>query len=87
MIVPKHGRQLAMKLVLEAMKLQPCNPTFFQARDAILDADSVLTGAANKCEIWKGFAKRGLGADAKSTGKGTSLKRIDGYKLPDGVKC
>jgi extracellular elastinolytic metalloproteinase len=36
-----------------------------QARDAIIDADTALTGGVNKCDIWKGFAKRGLGTGAK----------------------
>ncbi|KAH6905222.1 extracellular elastinolytic metallo proteinase [Coprinopsis sp. MPI-PUGE-AT-0042] len=39
-LVPKHG------LVLNGMKLQPCRPTFFQARDAIISADQVLHWAA-----------------------------------------
>ena len=30
-------------------------------RNAILQADVALTGGANQCEIWRGFAKRGLG--------------------------
>jgi extracellular elastinolytic metalloproteinase len=44
---------------------QPCSPNFVQARDAIIDADTALTKGANKCEIWKGFAKRGLGTGAR----------------------
>lgn len=60
---------------------QPCNPTFFQARDAILDADKALTGGAYQCSIWQGFAKRGLGIDAK----GTYKNPVNGMKVPDGV--
>lgn len=33
---------------------------FFNARDAILQADMDLTGGENKCEIRSGFAERGL---------------------------
>lgn len=33
---------------------------FFNARDSILEADKVLTGGENECEIWSGFAERGL---------------------------
>lgn len=62
--VPTDGRFLAQKLVLDGMALQPCNPHMLQARDAILDADKNLTGGQNKCELWKGFAKRGLGVKA-----------------------
>ncbi|KMP03147.1 Fungalysin/Thermolysin Extracellular metalloproteinase 5 [Coccidioides immitis] len=63
--VPTDGKYLAMKIVLDGMKIQPCNPNFVQARDAILDADKALTGGANKCEIWTAFAKRELGTGAR----------------------
>lgn len=33
---------------------------FFDARDAILKADKILTGGENGCELWSGFAERGL---------------------------
>lgn len=51
------------------MKLQPCNPSFFDARNAIIQADQVLTGGENFCALWEGFAERGLGPDAKVEGK------------------
>ncbi|KAI2630755.1 extracellular metallo proteinase 1 [Hypoxylon sp. NC1633] len=79
--VPTDGRFLAMKIVLDALALQPCNPTFVQARDAILDADMALTKGQNACEIWKGFAKRGLGWRAVFRG----TDRMDDFTLPDGV--
>lgn len=60
---------------------QPCNPTFIQARDAILDADIALTGGDNACEIWKGFAKRGLGANAVFT----ETDKTDNFDMPEGV--
>jgi len=64
-LVPKHGNSLVVQLVLNAMKLQPCRPSFFEARDAIIQADQVLTGGENFCTLWDGFAFRGLGEDAK----------------------
>ncbi|WEW61510.1 Extracellular metalloproteinase 9 [Emydomyces testavorans] len=63
--VPADGKYLTMKLVMDGMALIPCNPNFVQARDGILDADRKLTNGANKCEIWKGFAKRDLGVGAR----------------------
>ncbi|KAG6332045.1 hypothetical protein ID866_7043 [Astraeus odoratus] len=68
-LVPKHGNTLFLQLVIEAMKLQPCSPSFFDARKAILQADEILTGGENACEIWKGFAQRGLGLDATVVGQ------------------
>ena len=65
---PKHGNTLALQLVVDGMKLQPCRPTFIDARNAILQADEILTNGENKCGIWKAFAKRGLGIKAKIIG-------------------
>jgi len=62
--VPKHGNSLIVQLVLNGMKLQICRPSFFQARDAIIEADQVLTGGENFCTLWEGFAEKGLGTDA-----------------------
>jgi extracellular elastinolytic metalloproteinase len=77
--VPTDGKYLAMKLVLDGMALQPCNPNFVQARDAIIDADWALTGGANACEIWTAFAKRGLGEGARYQATG----RLDSFKVPN----
>lgn len=59
------GNNLALQLVTDGMKFQPCEPGFVDARDAILAADKALTDGDNQCEIWAGFAKRGLGYQAK----------------------
>jgi len=61
---------------------QPCNPTMPQARDAIIDADTALTGGVNKCALWKAFAKRGLGANAK---RNSGTNRKEDYTIPAGV--
>jgi len=61
------GNNIAMQNVIDGMKLQPCNPNFVDARDAILMADSANYGGAHKCIIWKAFARRGLGAFAAHT--------------------
>ena len=74
------GNNLAIQLVMDGMKLQPCSPGFVDGRDAILTADSALTGGANQCEIWRAFAKRGLGDSAD---QGSSLNRTDGIEAFD----
>ncbi|KKA27194.1 hypothetical protein TD95_002117 [Thielaviopsis punctulata] len=79
--VPTDGKYLAMKLVLDGMALQPCNPNFVSARDAILDADRALTGGANLCELWTAFAKRGLGEKAKYN----MYSRTESFAVPKGV--
>jgi extracellular elastinolytic metalloproteinase len=68
-LIPKHGNTLMVQLVLDGMKLQPCRPGFFEARDAIIQADEILTGGDNFCLLWNAFAERGLGVDATVVGK------------------
>ena len=58
------GNQIAMNLVTQGMKLQPCRPGFVDGRDAILEADTLLYGGANSDIIWAAFARRGLGVNA-----------------------
>ena len=74
------GNNLAMQLVMDGMKFQVCRPGFVDGRNAILAAEVALTGGANRCEIWRGFAKRGLGASAS---QGASNNRSDGVAAFD----
>ncbi len=69
------GNQIAMRLIVEALKLQPCSPGFVDGRDAIILADQIYYGGANSCTIWGAFAKRGLGYGAS---QGSSGSRCDG---------
>ncbi|PVI04691.1 extracellular metallo proteinase MEP [Periconia macrospinosa] len=62
--VPTDGKFLTLQLVTDAMAMQPCNPSYVQARDTVIDADQVRTGGENRCLIWRSFAKRGLGTGA-----------------------
>jgi extracellular elastinolytic metalloproteinase len=74
------GNNLALQLVMDGLKFQPCSPGFVDGRNAILAADAALTGGTNKCEIWRGFAKRGLGFSAN---QGLSTNRSDGVAAFD----
>lgn len=65
---PNSGSARVLQLVVDALKLQPCNPNFIQGRNAILAADQAKTNGADKCLIWKVFAKRGLGVNAAPGG-------------------
>jgi extracellular elastinolytic metalloproteinase len=69
------GNVIFFQLVVDGMKLQPCDPTFVEARDAILQADLINNNGENQCALWKGFAKRGLGESARYEG-------VDGFDLP-----
>ncbi len=76
------GNLLAMQLVIDAMKLQPANPTFLDARDAILQADFVLTGGDNRAEIWTAFARRGFGLSADVGSDANSTFVIEAFDTP-----
>ncbi|KAJ2645746.1 hypothetical protein IWW40_005881 [Coemansia sp. RSA 1250] len=75
------GNSIMLQIMLDGMKLQPCTPTFIDARNAILQAEENLTGGKNKCEIWKAFAKRGLGAKASGQDGG---RHSEDYTVPSG---
>lgn len=76
------GNNLCIQLVMDGMKMQPCQPGFVDARDALLAADMALTGGQNQLIIWKAFARRGLGWSAV---QGTEMLRndnIEAFDLP-----
>ncbi|KAI0692817.1 Fungalysin metallopeptidase-domain-containing protein [Cerioporus squamosus] len=58
------GNSVFLHLFIDALALQPCNPTFLTARDAWIQADANRYAGANKCLLWKAFASRGLGVNA-----------------------
>lgn len=60
------GNNKVMRLVLDAMKLTPANPSLVQCRNAIIQADLNTTNGQDYCMIWETFARRGLGVNATS---------------------
>jgi extracellular elastinolytic metalloproteinase len=59
-----RGNVVFLQLMMDSLKLQPCNPDFVSARDAFIAADKASFQGANTCSMWKWFAKRGLGVGA-----------------------
>ncbi|HSH02645.1 MAG TPA: M36 family metallopeptidase [Anaerolineae bacterium] len=76
------GNNIAMQLVIDGLKLQPCSPGFVDARDAILLADQNNNGGANQCVIWEAFAKRGLGYSATQGSSGSRSDGSEAFDLP-----
>ncbi len=76
------GNNLTFQLVMDGMKLQPCSPGMEDGRDAILAADMALTAGANQCEIWEGFAKRGLGFSADQGSSGSRQDGTEAFDMP-----
>jgi subtilisin-like proprotein convertase family protein len=60
------GNQIMLQLVTDALKMTPIDPTFIEARDALIDADCATNACANEQSIWDGFADRGLGYKASA---------------------
>lgn len=76
------GMQVALDIVMGGMKLQPANPTFIEARDAILAADLALYGGDNTDEIWEAFARRGFGVSASAGNGPNSLVVVEAFDRP-----
>ena len=60
----ENGHTVFMHLLVDALAIQPCNPTFLSARAAWIQADQNRYDGANRCTLWKAFASRGLGVNA-----------------------
>ncbi len=76
------GNNIALQLVMDALKLQPANPSFLDARDAILMADMINFGGAHQDAIWTAFARRGMGVSADDGGGGNSVSVTAAFDLP-----
>ena len=74
------GNNIALQLVTDGLKLQPCSPGFVDGRNAIIEADLLANAGANRCIIWRAFARRGLGVSAI---QGSSNSRSDGIEAYD----
>ncbi|GLB48232.1 T9SS-dependent M36 family metallopeptidase [Neptunitalea lumnitzerae] len=82
------GNNKVFQLVLDAMKLQPCNPGFVDGRDAIIAADQATTGGEDYCLIWEVFAARGLGVNASSGSTFNSTDQVEDFTEPaQGPNC
>jgi len=74
------GNNMAVQLVMEGMKIQPCDPGFATGRDAILTADELLYNGANQCLIWSAFAKRGIGVDSDQVSPLSNTDGTEGFE-------
>lgn len=77
------GNNIALQLVVDALKLQPCNPGFVTGRDAILQADVLANGGVNRCLIWNVFANRGLGLSASQGSSNNRFDQVEAFDVPE----
>lgn len=76
------GNNVAMALVIESLKLQPCGPGMIDGRDAILLADQQLYGGLHQCIIWEAFAARGFGFSASQGSASSRSDQVEAFDLP-----
>lgn len=82
------GNNKVLQLVVDALKLQPCLPSFVDGRDAILAADQAITGGQDYCMIWDVFARRGLGVNASSGDTDDATDQVEDFSVPPpGPNC
>ncbi|NJP11985.1 MAG: hypothetical protein HC866_23020 [Leptolyngbyaceae cyanobacterium RU_5_1] len=89
-----RGHQIGWQIVVDGMKLSPANPSFLDARDAILKAldDLHTAGRVNdtdytnvKKAVWTAFAKFGMGSAADCIGASVSGIVAD-FNMPSGLQ-
>ena len=82
------GNNKAMRLVLDALKLQPCSPGFIDYRNAIIAADQATTGGADYCLITEVFRRRGMGLNASSGSTNNALDQAEDFtSFAPGPNC
>ncbi|HEU5182291.1 MAG TPA: M36 family metallopeptidase [Candidatus Polarisedimenticolia bacterium] len=77
------GNETALQIVTDGLKVTPIDPSFTEARDALLDADCAGFACAHEGAIWGGFADRGLGYGAEaSAGIAAHVGVRESFALP-----
>ena len=66
------GAEAADLLIYQALLLTACDPTYVDARDAILAID----GGANELQLWTIFAARGLGFAASASNSSAAVGTV-----------
>ncbi|KAI3595095.1 putative extracellular elastinolytic metalloproteinase precursor [Moniliophthora roreri] len=70
-----EGNVAFLRLLVDSLSLQPCEPTMPVARDAWIQADQNRYGGVHRCLLWRTFASRGLGVGA--------IDHVDSGEVPD----
>ena len=75
------GIARTLLIVTNGLRLSPIQPSFLDARNAILQANAAASGFDANKTIWKVFAERGMGSNAKTSGPDDKHPR-QGFKNP-----
>ncbi len=76
------GNNRVMRLVLDGLKLQECNPGFVNGRDALLATDTAINNGEDQCLIWEVFANRGLGFNASQGLSASRTDQVEDFTMP-----
>ena len=79
------GNTIALRLMVEGLKLQACSPGFVDGRNGILKADTLLFGGQYSSIIWQTFASRGLGYHASEGNSNNVKDGVADYSFPPGL--
>jgi extracellular elastinolytic metalloproteinase len=60
------GNRRWAQIMFDGLLLTPSGSTMLDSRDAMLAADRLRFDGANQAQLWKSFARRGMGASASS---------------------
>ena len=71
----------ARALVTGGLRLAPNNPSFLEARDAIIQADQAAYAGAHHALLWQLFAARGMGYSAATTSASATTTQ-EAFDLP-----
>ncbi|KAI9592126.1 peptidase M36 [Syncephalis fuscata] len=72
------GNTRVFQLIIDSLAVTPCNPTFIQARDAILQSEKNNNSKDSfYCKLWAVFAFRGLGHSAGYDSNGKPIEKFD----------
>ncbi|MFT5892251.1 MAG: extracellular elastinolytic metalloproteinase, partial [Dokdonia sp.] len=85
------GNNIAIQLVIDGLKLQPCSPGFIDGRDALLAAVEMNTLIPEDekdfatCTIWNVFAARGAGFSAEQGSSNNRFDQVEAFDIPSDV--
>jgi len=77
------GSDAAERIVTDAMRLSPAEPSYLDMRNAILAADRNASGGANRDLIWEAFRSRGMGFYAADDDSSDTVPVEDFTAPPD----
>ena len=76
------GENVSLRLLVLALKIQPCNAGLLDGRDAFLEADNNLYQGQYTCNIWNAFARRGMGLSAEQGSTISTADNVAAFDVP-----